>query len=332
MEGGLTVFQVAAGNNELTSSIVNRQFHETVGEFVAIVPPSLKVADELFAAAVRQFSHDHAAALLFLKSNPLLTLACGLLPASCLPFAFSPQGNSVVVISKSAWSQVGDTIDVSDPIREWLMRAVMAGKRLIGSSIEMTGDATNRLTEDLPDLGPGQPQQSDWLHSKLSELPLNAILPSIASEADATALQAGFLLMNDFLDASHTFSQSVEGAGRHVAGDYWHAIMHRREPDYSNSKYWFRRVGDHPLFGQLASFAGLALDNRSSTEANGWKLRLGVSGQWDPFAFVDMCQLCAKTADFELCEVAQEIQFAEMLLLLAATFHDAAGTSNEFFR
>ena len=59
---------------------------------------------------------------------------------------------------------------------------------------------------------------------------------------------AGLWLLWDYLDESHHVSQSLETP----EGSYWHGIMHWREPDYGNSKYWFRRVGQHAIFPQLA--------------------------------------------------------------------------------
>ena len=59
----------------------------------------------------------------------------------------------------------------------------------------------------------------------------------------ARACLAALWLYHDFLDESHRISQSVHGR----EGSYWHGIMHRREGDYANAKYWFRRVGAHPI-------------------------------------------------------------------------------------
>ncbi len=57
-------------------------------------------------------------------------------------------------------------------------------------------------------------------------------------------MQAGLWLYADDLHRSHEVSQSIETP----VGSLWHGIMHRREGDFWNSKYWFRRAGsNHPL-------------------------------------------------------------------------------------
>lgn len=52
-------------------------------------------------------------------------------------------------------------------------------------------------------------------------------------------LLAGLWLYVDDLDRSHAVSQSIETP----VGSLWHGIMHRREGDFWNSKYWFRKAG-----------------------------------------------------------------------------------------
>ena len=34
-------------------------------------------------------------------------------------------------------------------------------------------------------------------------------------------------------------------------GEFWHAILHRQEPDPGNAAYWFRRVGQHAVYPEV---------------------------------------------------------------------------------
>ncbi len=64
--------------------------------------------------------------------------------------------------------------------------------------------------------------------------------------------EAGLWLLAGELDRSHEISQKWETSD----GSYWHGIMHRREGDFWNAKYWFRNVGRHPVLEQLANYLG----------------------------------------------------------------------------
>jgi hypothetical protein len=92
-------------------------------------------------------------------------------------------------------------------------------------------------------LGPGTPDRA--AADRLRRL----ALPDVRDPVMARACLAGLWLRFNFLDESHTISQDVDTP----EGSAWHAIMHRREPDPSNSKYWWRRVGSHPVIARLAA-------------------------------------------------------------------------------
>src|SRR5580693_7316971 len=82
-------------------------------------------------------------------------------------------------------------------------------------------------------------------------LPVPAVREQLATIELPAACLAGLWLYFDYLDESHTISQDLNTK----EGSFWHAIMHRREPDASNSKYWWRQVGSHPVLSQLTSEA-----------------------------------------------------------------------------
>src|SRR3954470_17321708 len=91
-------------------------------------------------------------------------------------------------------------------------------------------------SERLPELGPLT--RADALSVPEIEKQINE-LGSKINGTKLRLLKAALLLWNDHLDESHTIAQEIENAD----GSMLHAIMHRREPDYFNSKYWWRRVG-----------------------------------------------------------------------------------------
>ena len=64
---------------------------------------------------------------------------------------------------------------------------------------------------------------------------------------EQSPLAAGLWLYTDQLDRSHVVSQGIHD----TTGSYWHGIMHRREGDFGNSHYWFRRVGRHPAMERI---------------------------------------------------------------------------------
>jgi len=143
------------------------------------------------------------------------------------------------------------------------------------------------------------------------------------SQADAIALKAGLLCIHDYLDESHEFSQSVQNQGVHQAGDYWHYIMHRREPDFSNAKYWSKVVGHHPIHDILPELVQPLFDQSESGTFRSWKDRLLPNNRWSMNAFVDYCAECESSQDQELNDLARKLQWTEMQLLLQETSLDA---------
>ena len=148
---------------------------------------------------------------------------------------------------------------------------------------------------------------------------------SVSNNDSSKCVQSGLLLWADALDASHDISQHIQTQ----TGSYWHAIMHRREPDYSNSKYWFGRVGDHPIFPQLRQEAieTLAEFDDKPVVLSEIEDTIKNKSDWDPFKFVDWCQL-ANSSDGQkippaLVNWLQKLQVVEFSNLLEYSFQQS---------
>jgi hypothetical protein len=155
-----------------------------------------------------------------------------------------------------------------------------------------------------PELGPGP------RHGVSSETELKTELEAILCSGDLPEtsrdlIRALILLWHDHLDSSHTISQGIENPD----GSLLHAIMHRREPDYWNSKYWWRRVGKHPVFAEIGKRANALLDSRGEQEL---RVKLMPRGEWDACAFVDVCEGAAGGAkSSKQVQLLREVQGIE---------------------
>ncbi len=144
-------------------------------------------------------------------------------------------------------------------------------------------------TAELPGLkdGPANPSLAAMLTAPDLQTSLGG---SAAPRADEC--RSGLWLLAGDIDRSHSISQGIHNS----EGSFWHGIMHRREGDFGNSKYWFRRVGEHPVLVQIADLA---------------------AGQYvDPFQFVDRCSGASRDDEDEYA-ACQQLQWLEWQALMA---------------
>jgi hypothetical protein len=125
----------------------------------------------------------------------------------------------------------------------------------------------------------------------------------IADRDMAKCCLAGVWLVHDFLDESHAISQEIDT----TSGSFWHGIMHRREGDFSNAKYWFHRVGFHETLEEL----GGEVDELFRANHERTAVRIAPSGRFDPFAMVDACQAALRSggAAEAFCRQMQQLEW-----------------------
>ncbi len=92
---------------------------------------------------------------------------------------------------------------------------------------------------EMPDLdeGPRNPALADYLFKDFQSS------AGLSSHPSAELILSHLWLLAGDLDHSHEISQRIGSAD----GSFLHGVMHRREGDFGNAKYWFRRSGAHPV-------------------------------------------------------------------------------------
>ena len=121
----------------------------------------------------------------------------------------------------------------------------------------------------------------------------------IADAKMFTLVRGALFWAADVLDAAHRIFQDEPGD----LGSYWHGVMHRREGDFDNARYWFRRAGRLPIFDRMHEAAAPV----SPTMAK--------QPTWDAYLLTGMCEQ-AKFGDREAvpeCVSLQRVEFDELL-------------------
>lgn len=173
-----------------------------------------------------------------------------------------------------------------------------------------TKEEIHKLFQTLqpPDLGPG-PRPGIKSEAELKKCLDKAFASSNTQTQQRELIVALVLLWHDHLDSAHELAQGIANP----TGSFVHGIMHRREPDYGNAAYWFRRVGKHPAFPEIATRAIITLDAKGESEL---MEKLTPAGEWDPFAFINAFETAARNpsaiAEKELVRELQSIESAAL--------------------
>jgi hypothetical protein len=121
-------------------------------------------------------------------------------------------------------------------------------------------------------------------------------------------VRGGLLYAVDALAPAHLIFQDEAGD----LGSYWHGMLHRREGDFDNARYWFRRAGSLPFFGAL---------HRAASEVSPDMARQSA---WDPYLFTGQCEQVRFGAEELLAEM-RRLQRAEFDAIFDYSWRQTVG-------
>ena len=129
---------------------------------------------------------------------------------------------------------------------------------------------------------------------------------------DAEALKSGLWLLFDNFEESHAIAQNLGTP----SGSYWHGILHRREGDAENAKYWMARCNEHPILPDLLKDA-CEIAAASGGPKSALLTQFEAMTVWDGAKFTDRC---VTASDAQTVQTLLEIQRREWQLLFNYSF------------
>jgi len=127
--------------------------------------------------------------------------------------------------------------------------------------------------------------------------------------ANAGLVRGGLYYAVDALSEAHVLFQDVHDD----LGAYWRGMMHRREADFDNARYWHRRAGTLPVFAAM---------HRAAAEHSSDMAR---QPSWDPYLFTGQCEQARHGAP-ELVDELVRLQRIEFDLLFEYTWRQCVGS------
>ncbi|MGB0372908.1 MAG: hypothetical protein ACPGN3_16370 [Opitutales bacterium] len=140
---------------------------------------------------------------------------------------------------------------------------------------------------------------------------------AIEDSTMADAALAGLWLRFDALDSAHDVINRVDSA----TGCLWHGILHRREGDYPNARYWMHQAGNHPIYNYLAQGAGAILAQMGALETDEIHANIRV---WDAMFFVKLCERAVSEGG-DLAAFCEQVQDLEWKILFHFCYQSAIG-------
>jgi len=117
---------------------------------------------------------------------------------------------------------------------------------------------------------------------------------AIGQPENFALVRGGLLYAVDAIHEAHTIFQDAKGD----LGAYWHGMMHRREGDFENARYWYRRAGALPCFAALHRAAGE------------FSADMARQPGWDPYLLTGECERARFGAEENVAQLAK-LQRAE---------------------